>query len=191
MKKSINAVLFIFSFCAAILVAETTNVSNSSSSKPAPKVPTKPAAPIDSLAMPAPPVDSSQQIADMIVNSKIPVLVDFWAVWCGPCRMLNPIIKQLEKDYGKKVLFVKVNVDVHRSIANYFSINSIPAVFIIKDKNVLKMLPGLQAREAYVAALDEVLNAPKADPEKPKADPEILKATPEKPKATPTKPVVQ
>lgn len=105
------------------------------------------------------PVDSSQKIADIIVNSKIPVLVDFWAVWCGPCKMLNPIIKELEKEFDKKVLFLKVNVDIHRSIANYFKINAIPAVFIIKDKTVVNMLPGLQTKEAYVKALNDVLTA--------------------------------
>jgi len=113
-------------------------------------------------------VDSSQQIADMIVNSKIPVLVDFWAVWCGPCKLLNPIIKQLEKEYDQKVLFLKVNVDIHRSIASYFKINAIPAVFIIKDKTVVKMLTGVQPKNAYVMALDAVLNAPKSDTTKVK-----------------------
>lgn len=184
MNNYINTVVFIFIICTTVLVAETINAPNSVTAKPATTASTKPAAAVDSSAMPSPPVDSSQQIADMIVNSKIPVLVDFWAVWCGPCRMLNPIIKQLEKDYGKKVLFVKVNVDVHRSIANYFSINSIPAVFIIKDKNVIRVLPGLQAREVYVAALDEVLSVQNAAPEKPKA-------VPEKPKTSPQKSVAQ
>jgi thioredoxin len=151
MKKSINAVMFIFGICAAILAAENTGAPNYVA------------------ANPAPPVDSSQQIADVIVNSKIPVLVDFWAPWCGPCKLLNPIIKQLEKDFDKKVLFLKVNVDVHRSIASYFSVNAIPAVFIIKDKTVLKMLPGLQARETYVEAVNEVLSVPKPALEKPTA----------------------
>lgn len=148
MKKIIQSAFFIVSICASILSAQNGSVPNAL------------------LAKPVAPVDSSQQIADMIVNSKIPVLVDFWAAWCGPCRLLNPIIKQLEKDYDKKVLFVKINIDVHRSIAAYFNVNAIPAVFIIKDKNVLKMLPGLQARETYVEALNEVLIAPKPAPQK-------------------------
>ena len=139
MKKIIHAAVLVFSLSASILSAESANTVNSVTAKPAPST------------------DSSQQIADMIVNSKIPVLVDFWAAWCGPCKMLNPIIKQLEKDYDKKVLFLKVNVDIHRSIAAYFNITSIPAVFIIKDKTVVKMLPGLQPREVYVNALNEIL----------------------------------
>jgi thioredoxin 1 len=115
------------------------------------------------------PVDSSQQIADIIVNSKIPVMIDFWAVWCGPCRMLNPTIKELEKEYDKKILFLKVNVDIHRSIAAYFNVSGIPAVFIIKDKNVVNMLQGLQPKEMYVNALNEVLKPTKPIPPKPSA----------------------
>jgi thioredoxin 1 len=102
-------------------------------------------------------VDSSQQIADIIVKSKIPVFVDFWAVWCGPCKLLNPIVAELEKEYQGKVLFLKVNVDIHRSIANYFQVNAIPVVFIIKDKTVVKMFPGLQMKETYTAALNDVI----------------------------------
>ncbi len=111
-------------------------------------------------------VDSSQQIADKIVNSKVPVLIDFWAAWCAPCRMLNPIISELEKEYKGKVLFMKVNVDIHKSIASYFGISGIPAVFIVNDKTVVKSLPGLQHKSAYKAALDEVLTSPPAS-EKP------------------------
>lgn len=123
-------------------------------------------------------VDSSQQIADIIVKSKIPVFVDFWAVWCGPCKLLNPIVEELEKDFKGKVLFLKVNVDIHRSIANYFQVNAIPAVFIINDKTVVKMIPGLQRKESYAAALNDIISknaAPKND-SLPKTEP--LKAQP-------------
>jgi thioredoxin 1 len=102
-------------------------------------------------------IDSSQQIAEIIVKSKIPVFVDFWAVWCGPCKLLNPIVAELEKEYRGKVLFLKINVDIHKSISNYFQVNAIPAVFILKDKTVLKMFPGLQMKETYTAALNDVI----------------------------------
>lgn len=101
--------------------------------------------------------DSSQAIADRIVKSKIPVMIDFWAVWCGPCKMLNPVMAELEKEYEGKVEFMKINVDVHRAISAYFRVNSIPSVFIVYDKNVVKHLPGLQPKEMYKSAITEVL----------------------------------
>jgi len=126
---------------------------------------------VDSAGMQSPPADSSQQLADRIVKSRVPVLVDFWAPWCGPCRLLLPTIKQLEKEYRGKVLFMRINTDVHRAIANYFGISAIPAVFIIKDKTVVSALRGLRPKEDYVAALAEVLKPVQAVPQKPNDPP--------------------
>ncbi len=109
---------------------------------------------------PTAPTDSSQLIADRIVQSPQPVLVDFWATWCGPCRMLNPIIADLEKEYHRKVLFIKVNVDIHRALSAYFGVRSIPAVFIIKNKNVVAALQGVQPKDRYAEELDKVLTSP-------------------------------
>ena len=119
---------------------------------------------------PSAPVDSSQQIADKIIKSKIPVMVDFWAVWCRPCTMLNPIMKELEEEYKGKVLFLKVNVDIHKAISSYFGISAIPAVFILNNKTVQKVLPGLNPKEAYTAAINEALVAA-ALPATPKPEP--------------------
>ncbi len=101
--------------------------------------------------------DSSQAIANEIINAEIPVLIDFWAVWCGPCRHLAPIIKEIKKEYAGKIMVKKINVDVHRQIASYFRVQSIPAIFIVKDKTVVKYLPGVQPKAAYVTAINEVL----------------------------------
>lgn len=101
--------------------------------------------------------DSSQHIADRIVKSKIPVVVDFWAAWCAPCRMLNPVIAKLEKRYKGRVMFMKVNVDYNRQLAAYLGVQGIPAVFIVKDKAVRRMLVGVQTETAYLTAIEEVL----------------------------------
>jgi thioredoxin 1 len=110
------------------------------------------------------PVDSSQQIADKIVKSKKPVLVDFWAVWCGPCKMLNPILKDLEKEYKGKVEFMKVNVDVHRQISAYFGVRGIPAVFIINKSAVQETIVGYHPKEDYEQVLNRVLAVAKKGP---------------------------
>lgn len=109
-------------------------------------------------------IDSSQQIADVIVKSKIPVLVDFWAPWCGPCRYVTPIINELEDQFKGKVLFLKVNVDVHKVIAAYFKIMAIPSVYILYDKTVVQNLQGVQPKEAYVQALEDVLKTSREKP---------------------------
>lgn len=119
------------------------------------------------VAIPSPAVDSSQQIADRIISSKKPVFIDFWAVWCGPCKLLNPIVKELEKEYKGRVEFIKVNVDIHRSLAQYFGVNSIPAVFIVKDKAVVNGLLGLRLKSDYVLALNQALAVPAKSPVPP------------------------
>jgi thioredoxin 1 len=110
------------------------------------------------------PQDSSQQIAERIINSKKPVLVDFWATWCAPCRMLDPIIKKLEKEYAGKVTFIKVDVDRHRQMAAHFQIRGIPAVFLIKDRTVQKAITGFQPEETYREALESIVAVPKVLP---------------------------
>jgi thioredoxin 1 len=107
---------------------------------------------------PAVPVDSSQILADRIIKSQIPVLVDFWAPWCKPCLQLTPIISLLKKEYAGRITVTKINVDVHKRIAAYFRVSTIPAVFIVKDKAVVKFIGGVQGKDAYTAAIEEVLS---------------------------------
>lgn len=80
-------------------------------------------------------------------------LVDFWAPWCGPCRMLGPIIEDVAKEVGDEIKVGKVNVDEEGSLAQEFQIMSIPAVYIFKDGNVIEKMIGLQPKESYLNTL--------------------------------------
>jgi thioredoxin 1 len=129
--------------------------------------------------------DSSQQIADRIIESTAPVVVDFWAPWCGPCRMINPILVKLEKAYAGRVMFMKVNVDYHRKISAYFGIQGIPAVYVIRDKEVKRALMGMRPEAEYKKAIEEVLAMKPAASAKPdttkKQDTVKKNAAPKKP----------
>jgi thioredoxin 1 len=114
--------------------------------------------------------DSSQQIADRIVASKIPVVVDFWAGWCMPCRYLNPIMEELEKEYKGKVLFIKVDIDVNLALTAYFSVSAVPTVYVIEDKTVRTALPGVQRKKDYVNAIESALKLAKERQPPPKLD---------------------
>jgi thioredoxin 1 len=114
------------------------------------------------------PFDSSDIIADRIVKSNVPVMLDFWATWCMPCKMLGPTVEELKKKYAGRIKVIKIDVDANRRIAAYFRVSSIPAVFFIKDKAVVQYIPGLQPKSAYEQAISEVLK-PKA-PEQTKKD---------------------
>lgn len=102
--------------------------------------------------------DSSQYYVQEIIGSKIPVFTEFWAVWCMPCKMLTPVISQIKDEYRGKIKILKINVDRNRSLATYFRVNSIPSVFIIKNKIVVQRIMGVQPKSAYITALNEVLH---------------------------------
>ncbi len=71
-----------------------------------------------------------------VINSDIPVLIDFWAEWCGPCKMIGPILEELSEEMGEVVKIVKLDVDKNNQIAMNYSIRSIPTLMIIRDGNV-------------------------------------------------------
>jgi thioredoxin 1 len=110
------------------------------------------------------PFDSSDIIADRIVKSSTPIMLDFWATWCMPCRMLGPTVEELKKKYAGKIKVIKIDVDVNKRIAAYFRISSIPAVFFVKDKAVVQYVPGLQEKSVYENAIAEVLKPKPPEP---------------------------
>lgn len=79
---------------------------------------------------------------EQVINAKEPVLVDFWAVWCGPCRMVAPVVESLADDYAGQVKFGKVDVDHNPQIARKFGIRSIPSLFLFKDGEVVDTVVG-------------------------------------------------
>lgn len=96
---------------------------------------------------------NSQNFEVEVLKSDIPVLVDFWAPWCGPCQMMGPIIEELTKEIGEKAKIGKLNVEENKEIASQYRIMSIPALKIFKNGEVVKEFIGVQNKETLAEEL--------------------------------------
>ena len=92
-----------------------------------------------------------------VMESKVPVLVDFWAEWCGPCRALGPAIDELANDYQGKAKIGKVNVDNSREVALKFGIQSIPTILVMKNGEMHKKFVGLVSKSVLARAIDSAM----------------------------------
>ena len=94
---------------------------------------------------------------ETVHNSDVPVLVDFWAPWCGPCKMLAPLIGEIANDYQGKAKICKLNTDEARDSAVEFGINAIPTTILFKDGQVQKKWVGLTSKKDLTQAIDGLL----------------------------------
>lgn len=94
---------------------------------------------------------------EVVLKSDKPVFVDFWAEWCGPCRMLVPIVSDLEKEFEGKVVIAKVDVDNHQQYAAKYGVRNIPTVLIFKDGEIVDKQVGVAPKNVYAEKLGALL----------------------------------
>ncbi|NMB06814.1 MAG: thioredoxin [Tissierellia bacterium] len=92
-----------------------------------------------------------------VLENDLPVLVDFWAPWCGPCKALGPILDELSEEYNSKVKFVKINVDENPEISGEYRIMSIPTIKIFQNGKIVEDMVGLKSKSQLEKILDKYI----------------------------------
>jgi len=102
---------------------------------------------------------SKEKFSEMVLKARLPVLVDFWAPWCGPCRMVAPVVDELAGEYDGKVSFVKINVDDNPETARQYGVMSIPTLIIFKNGQPVSNIVGFRPKPELKKNLDAALAA--------------------------------
>ena len=92
-----------------------------------------------------------------VTDSAIPVLVDFWAPWCGPCKMIAPVLEEIASEYDGKVKVVKINIDENQTTPSNYGVRSIPTLILFKDGQEVEKIIGAQSKENLKQMVDKSL----------------------------------
>jgi thioredoxin 1 len=94
---------------------------------------------------------------EMVLNAGKPVLIDFWAVWCGPCRAVAPIVEEIADEYDGRAVIAKMDVDQNKQIATQLGIQAIPTLLLVKDGQIADRIVGMVDKKSLAAKLDALL----------------------------------
>jgi len=100
---------------------------------------------------------TDQNFAELVQNSEKPVMIDFWAEWCGPCRMVGPIVDEIANDYEGKAVVGKVNVDENPEISTRFGIRNIPTIIFLKGGEIMDKSVGIVPKNVLTEKMDALL----------------------------------
>jgi len=101
---------------------------------------------------------TDQDFKTQVLENTQPAVVDFWAPWCGPCRIVSPVIDELAKEYEGKVKIGKINVDQNSQIASQYGVMSIPSVLFFKNGQPVKTMVGAQSKESYRQEIEQLIS---------------------------------
>lgn len=101
---------------------------------------------------------TEENFSTEVLESNVPVIVDFWAAWCGPCRLMNPIIDSLATTFEGKAKLAKINIDEHSKIADSYNIMGVPTLLFFKDGSLMGRTEGVMAETIIAEKINELLN---------------------------------